>query len=109
MNPLLIGVITLLGLGAAVLIYLAYARIPERSGRQKKAEAINECLPATNCGACGYGGCSGFAQALAEKPELANEITCPLLSRDPEAQACLERALGRKIKSARRRKKQPGN
>ena len=107
MNPLLIAVITLLGLASAVLIYFAYSKIPQRTGAQRKAEAIHKCLPAFNCGACGYAGCLGYAQALAEKPELANEVTCPLLSRNPEAQACLERALGRKTRSARHLKKTP--
>lgn len=31
-----------------------------------KAEAIEKVLPGANCGACGYSGCKGYANALAE-------------------------------------------
>lgn len=27
---------------------------------------IRECLPGANCGGCGYPGCDGFAQAVAD-------------------------------------------
>ena len=31
-----------------------------------KVEALRECLPGANCGACGYPGCDGYAAAVAE-------------------------------------------
>lgn len=31
-----------------------------------KVEALRECLPGANCGACGYPGCDGYASAVAE-------------------------------------------
>ena len=32
----------------------------------EKAEAINEVLPGANCGACGFSGCAGYADALSK-------------------------------------------
>ena len=32
----------------------------------QKAEALRECLPGANCGACGYPGCDGYAAAVAD-------------------------------------------
>ena len=32
----------------------------------EKAEALRECLPGANCGACGYPGCDGYAAAVAD-------------------------------------------
>lgn len=32
----------------------------------EKAEALRECLPGANCGACGFPGCDGYAAAVAD-------------------------------------------
>ena len=32
----------------------------------EKAQAIRECLPGANCGACGFSGCDAYAKALSE-------------------------------------------
>lgn len=32
----------------------------------EKAEALRECLPGANCGACGFPGCDGYAAAGAD-------------------------------------------
>ncbi len=32
----------------------------------EKQEKIRECLPGANCGACGYSGCDGYAEAVAK-------------------------------------------
>ncbi len=39
----------------------------------EKVEKIRECLPGANCGACGFSGCDGYAEALSKgetKPNL---------------------------------------
>lgn len=41
------------------------------------AQAIRECLPGANCGACGYSGCDGYAKALAEKSVEATNLCIP--------------------------------
>ncbi len=38
----------------------------------ERVEHILEALPDTNCGACGYGGCMAYAQAVAEEGEKTN-------------------------------------
>ena len=56
-------VVGAVGLVAGVLLVLAsyFFRIEE----EEKTKLIRECLPGSNCGACGYTGCDGYAKALA--------------------------------------------
>ena len=53
-----------IGLILAVLLVVAskYLHIEE----SKSLETVTRLLPGYNCGACGYPGCSGFAQAILE-------------------------------------------
>ncbi len=53
----------LLGLGLAV------ASRKLKVEKDETVEALDGALPGLNCGACGYAGCSGYAEALAEKKE----------------------------------------
>ena len=57
-------VISLLGLvfGALLGVTDRVFKIPSNA----KAEALRECLPGANCGACGYPGCDGYAAAVAD-------------------------------------------
>ncbi|MCC8023061.1 MAG: RnfABCDGE type electron transport complex subunit B [Clostridiales bacterium] len=58
---LIIGAIGLVfGLGLS----LAHEKMAVKS--EPKVEALLEALPGSNCGACGYSGCEGYAKALAE-------------------------------------------
>jgi len=62
---------SILGLGGLSLLFgtiLAYAFIKLAVQMNEKEEHIKEVLPGTNCGACGFPGCEGYAHALAEKP-----------------------------------------
>ena len=38
---------------------------------------IRECLPGANCGACGYAGCDGYANALAAGEETRTNLCVP--------------------------------
>ena len=38
---------------------------------------IRECLPGANCGACGYAGCDGYANALASGEETRTNLCVP--------------------------------
>lgn len=61
MTPIiLVGVI---GLIAAIVLVIASTvmAVP----KNEKAEALEAALPGVNCGACGYSGCAGYAEALA--------------------------------------------
>ena len=42
-----------------------------------KREALRACLPGVNCGACGYTGCDGYADALANGETTAVGLCVP--------------------------------
>ena len=65
-NVFLISVISMGGIGAFFGIVLAYASKKFAIKVDPRIEQINEALPGANCGACGYPGCSGFAEAIVE-------------------------------------------
>jgi len=54
--------ITLIGLICAALLSflgkLMYVKVDER------IQAIRDCMPGANCGACGFSGCDGYASAM---------------------------------------------
>jgi electron transport complex protein RnfB len=60
-TALTLGVLgLLLGLG------LAWAAEKFKVEVDERLEKVNEMLPGYNCGACGYPGCSGFAEGIME-------------------------------------------
>lgn len=68
-NTFMSGVM-MLGLGAAFALVLLIASIKLKVQVDPKIEQIKEALPGIDCGACGYAGCSSYAKAVAENPEL---------------------------------------
>ncbi|MBQ8475376.1 MAG: RnfABCDGE type electron transport complex subunit B [Clostridia bacterium] len=54
--------VTVIGLLCAVMLVVAakFMSVPENETKK----ALRECLPGANCGACGYTGCDGYAEAL---------------------------------------------
>lgn len=65
METILYPVMALGGTGLAMGLFLAYASKKFEVEVDEKVEAIQEILPGINCGACGYPGCSGYAEAIA--------------------------------------------
>jgi len=65
-NPIILSVSVLGGLGLLAGSGLAYASKKLVSKLDPKVGIILEVLPGANCGACGFAGCSRFAQALVE-------------------------------------------
>ena len=63
------GIALIAGLGLAIASKIFAVPVDE------KAEAIRECLPGANCGACGFSGCDGYAAALS-KGETTNTALC---------------------------------
>lgn len=65
MTAILIPVIIVAVIGLIVGLGLAFASkfmsVPVDETQQK----VRECLPGANCGACGYSGCDGYAEAIA--------------------------------------------
>lgn len=67
MNPVLTAVLVVAGLALLAGLVLAVASVVLAVPRDEKAEALRELLPGANCGACGYSGCDGYAQAMAHE------------------------------------------
>ena len=65
MTSILIPALIIGGVGAVCGIILAIASIVMAVPVDEKVEAIKEVLPGANCGACGYPGCDGYAEAVA--------------------------------------------
>lgn len=63
---ILFPVLLVSGIGLIAGLILAVASILMAVPKDETAEAILEVLPGANCGACGFSGCSGYAQALAK-------------------------------------------
>ena len=66
MNPILLAVIIVAGIGLISGLGLAVAAKFMAVPVDENAENIQAVLPGANCGACGFSGCSGYAAALAE-------------------------------------------
>ncbi len=53
------------GLAALLAAGLGFAANSFKVERDERIDRIEEALPGANCGACGYAGCSAFAEAVA--------------------------------------------
>lgn len=72
-QSLLIGVVLLVSLGFLFGLGLAViARVFKVNVDPRITDIENDILPGANCGACGYAGCSAYAQALVLKDEEIN-------------------------------------
>lgn len=60
-----VGVVAALGLLAGLI--LAIASVLMAVPVDEKVVALREQLPGANCGACGYSGCDGYAEAMAHE------------------------------------------
>ncbi len=88
-----IGILIAIGLASGLVIYWVYLKVPHKVKGLEKAEEISAILPGADCGACGKPGCFGYAQAVAQDPNLVTKTPCTLLQ-DPESLGKLEKALG---------------
>lgn len=64
-----------LGVGFGVLLALIAARFVVKV--DPKVEKVREVLPGANCGACGFAGCMGYAEAVAGNPDVAVNLCAP--------------------------------
>ena len=65
-QPVLAALMALLGLGITFGAILGFASIRFRTEGNPLADQINQILPQTQCGQCGYPGCKPYAAAIAE-------------------------------------------
>ena len=61
---ILFPILILAGLGLLAGLILAVASVLMAVPRDEKVEALRDLLPGANCGACGYSGCDGYANAM---------------------------------------------
>ncbi len=64
--PFLAAMLALVGLGAGFGALLGYAAVRFKTEGDPIADQINEILPQTQCGQCGYPGCRPYAEAIAD-------------------------------------------
>lgn len=74
-NLLLASLLGMGGMGVFLAAFLAFASKKFAVETDPRVEAISSVLPGANCGACGYPGCSGLADAIVEGKAPVN--TCP--------------------------------
>lgn len=60
----------MLGLGSGFAVVLLIASEKLKVKVDPKVEQIHQALPKIDCGACGFAGCSSYAKAVAQNPEL---------------------------------------
>ena len=70
-----LAVFTLLGLvfGFALAMAAARFQVPVNP----VVERVRDRLPAANCGACGFGGCQAYAEAVVERGEVSPNLCIP--------------------------------
>ncbi len=95
---ILVSVAIALFLG--ILIILVNALLPKEKDKPEKVKKLLELVPKRDCGACGYAGCEEYVRAIAENPDLASKDICPLMYKNPEKRAELEKILGTKIEKS---------
>ena len=100
MDPVIILILTAIGLVSGTIIYIAYVKIPHKVKGIEKIEEISSTLPGINCGACGFAGCFAYAQALSKDTNLITESPCAVTLQNPEAVSNLEKALNIKLDSS---------
>jgi len=66
MNPIVFAVVSVSGIGLAAAVLLVIASKFMSVPVDKRQEELRALLPGANCGACGFTGCDGYAQALAD-------------------------------------------
>lgn len=64
-------VMAALGLGFG--LFLAYSNEKFKVEVDPRVEKVLEVLPGINCGACGYPGCEGYANAIVKKGDATNK------------------------------------
>jgi Na+-translocating ferredoxin:NAD+ oxidoreductase RNF subunit RnfB len=79
-NPVAVIEFTLIFLGGLGLIFglgLAFAAQKFAVKIDPKVEQVRNALPGANCGACGFAGCQGYAEAVVGKQEIAPNLCAP--------------------------------
>ena len=73
--PSVAALLALVGLGVTFGALLGFAAVKFRTEGNPIADQINDILPQTQCGQCGYPGCRPYAEAIASGEAPINQ--CP--------------------------------
>ncbi len=73
---ILIPIIIVLAIGLIAGLGLSIASVVMAVPVDERVEKVREQLPGANCGACGYSGCDGYAEAVS-KGECATNLCAP--------------------------------
>lgn len=84
---LLIPVLVIGGLGLFFGLVLAFAANIFAVRQDEKIDKIEEVLPGANCGACGYAGCSAYANAIVKD---GAKVNCCSVGKDKVAEQIAE-------------------
>jgi len=71
------ALIVLAGLGIVFGVALAIVAAKFVVKVDPKVEKVRETLPGANCGACGFAGCMGYAEAVVGNPDVAVHMCAP--------------------------------
>ena len=71
------SILVLSGLGLAFGIFLAFAANKFKVEHNQEIDEVLAVLPGINCGACGYAGCQGYAEAVASNPDVPIDLCVP--------------------------------
>ena len=66
MNPILLATLIVAAIGLVAGLGLSAASILMSVKTDETVTKLRDELPGANCGACGYSGCDGYAEALAK-------------------------------------------
>ncbi len=64
MSPVMTAAVSMAVLGVLFGIGLVLAAVAFRTDEDPRQEQVLQALPGINCGACGYAGCRGYAEAV---------------------------------------------
>ena len=74
---ILYGLVVLAALGVVFGIALAVVASKFVVQVDPKVEQVRDALPGANCGACGFAGCMGYAEAVVGNPDVAPNLCAP--------------------------------
>lgn len=73
----MISTLTLVGLGVASALVLYMASKKFQVFEDPRIDQVEEVLPKSNCGGCGFPGCRAFAEALVKADDIS-DLKCPV-------------------------------
>lgn len=73
----MISILTLVGLGVASALVLYMASKKFQVFEDPRIDQVEEVLPKSNCGGCGFPGCRAFAEALVKADDIS-DLKCPV-------------------------------